>query len=94
MTGQQLKKAGLDRVESNNLDWLDRMRGLAESECALNGSVTIDTLRRWADTLDDQPDHPNAWGAVFRGSDWKCIGRVKSTYRSNHAREIKVWTLA
>lgn len=93
MNGQQLKMQGLDLVEQNNTTWVERMRDVAKIQCAtsLNGTVTTDNLRYWANATNDHPESPNAWGAVFRGKHWECVGRVKSGYRSNHAREIKVW---
>jgi len=57
----------------------------------MNGSVSADDLRRYADKHNDQPGHVNAWGSVFRGAGWRMVGRMKSTIPSNHAREIKVW---
>lgn len=92
-TGEQLKLDGIAQVAANNSTWIDRMRDLAigESILSMDGTVTSDNLRYLADRLGDHPKHQNAWGAVFRGPNWKCVGRTKSTYRTNHAREIKIW---
>jgi hypothetical protein len=35
----------------------------------------------------------NAWGSIFRGKEWECIGWRKSTRVSNHARAIRIWRL-
>ena len=92
MTGEQLKMEGLDRVEENNQRWVDKMRERAIEMCLVMGEVSSDELRYWADAANCHPEHQNAWGAVFRGTAWVFTGRwKKSTYKSNHAREIKIW---
>ena len=35
----------------------------------------------------------NAAGSLFRGKEWQCVGWVKSTRVSNHARMIRRWRL-
>lgn len=89
--GIDLKNAGLDLVELNNLTWVERMREIAKQFSSRFGFVSADDLRKYADETDDQPKHPNAWGSIFRGSGWHVIGRTKSTTPSAHAREIMVW---
>ena len=89
--GLFLRDNGLDSVENNNLTWVQRMRKIAQRICREQGEVCADDLRRIADSTADQPGHVNAWGAVFRGKDWRVIGRRKSITPSAHAREIKVW---
>jgi hypothetical protein len=44
------------------------------------------------------PDHPNAWGAIFRGryngDRWVATGDwVPSRHADGHARVVRVWTL-
>jgi hypothetical protein len=89
--GLFLRDNGLDSVENNNLTWVERMREIAKKISIEQGEVCADDLRRIADRANDNPDHVNAWGAVFRGSQWRVIGRRKSITPSAHAREIKVW---
>lgn len=91
MEGQQLKLKGISRVEGNNQEWLDWIREVAITYSQLHDQVTSDDLRRRADAQGYHPNHPNAWGAVFHGKHWRVVGRCKSKYLSNHAREIKVW---
>lgn len=92
LVGDARKKAGLDSVTDNNVTWLDRMRAVARRYVKLGGQVTVDQLREHADNCGDMPAHQNAWGAVFRGSEWVAIGFAKSTYATNNARRICVWT--
>ena len=92
-TGEQRKKEGLDIVESNTKKWILRVRAEAGRLARANGTVSADDLRRWSDDRNDHPHHPNAWGAVFRGKEWSPVGHKKSTYTTNNAREIKVWSL-
>ena len=67
------------------------MRKIAKRLSWEHGAVCADDLRRIANSTNDQPAHVNAWGAVFRGKDWRVIGRTKSITPTAHAREIKVW---
>ena len=87
----RLKATGMDAVENSNITWVELMRSHAIWTCAADGSVTADDVRKYAREIDWQPDSPNAYGAIFRGKRWQCIGRKKSEAPSNHAREIRVW---
>lgn len=91
MTGEQLQLDGLRAVYRSNVSWVERQRAAAQLISSLHGEVSVDDLRPRADARRDNPRHQNAWGAVFRGKGWRCIGRRKSRYKSNHAREIRVW---
>ena len=82
---------GLDAVEQHNTSWVKQMRRQARKICMTRGNVTSDDLHKFADSQDLQPSHHNAYGAVFRGKGWKCIGRCRSTRPSAHGREIKLW---
>ncbi len=85
------KQLGLDLVEDHNFSFVDHMRDLAIAISNRDGQVTSDDLRRAATRLGIEPDHQNAWGAIFRGKRWKPMGYVNSTLPSNHARVIRVW---
>ena len=87
--GLRLKESGLDSVEQNNLTWVERMRLWAKIHADIHGSVSADDVRRLA--KDDEPDHPNAYGSIFRPKEWRCVGRKVSETASCHGREIKVW---
>ena len=91
--GEQLKIDGLDRVATSNAEWLTWIRKHARYTCHKQGTVSADDLRTIADRHNRHPHHPNAWGAVFRGSEWELTGYKKSRYVSNHARRIAVWRL-
>lgn len=92
--GEALKEEGLDSVETKNKKFVDIMRARATELCLEFGRVTSDDLRRYAMELGIRPEHPNAWGSVFRGKKWTVVGRMKSKLASNHAREIRVWALS
>lgn len=92
--GQKLKDRGLELVEMNNSKFVSAMRSQAAAICKREHCVTSDDLREYALMVGVKPEHPNAWGAIFSGKKWECIGRIKSTLSSNHAREIRVWALA
>jgi len=90
--GIRLRDIGLDAVEDHNLTWVERMRIVAKNICDKQVTVSADDLRQYVVSHQDFPDHPNAWGSIFREKGWKMIGRKKSEAPSAHAREIKVWT--
>ncbi len=91
---KELADAGIQSVGTHNASFVDIMRAEARRIARAVGSVTSDDLRRYAKAHDLKPNHPNAWGAIFRGAEWKMVGRMKSKLMSNHAREIKVWGLS
>jgi len=88
---ETLKRHSLAKVETNAQAWLRIMRAEAIELCQRDGSVSTDELRLYAEHTLQLPEHDNWWGGVFRGPRWKVIGRRKSRWASNHAREIKVW---
>jgi len=91
--GMRLKNDGLTYNEMHNILWMDRMRKVAKTICARKNYVTTDDLRVYANSVDDQPDSPNCWGAVLKGQEWVSIKRVPSELPSNHGRFItaKKW---
>jgi len=89
--GRALKYAGIESVETNNMRFVDVMREIAKHISLRQGKVSCDDLREIADEAEFSPDHPNAWGSIFRGEHWQCIGRQQSAKKTNHAREIRVW---
>lgn len=90
--GRQAKEHGLDLIERHSDGFVQAARRYARTFASLNGTVTADDVRRWAEEHGMAPRHPNAWGAVFRG-DFVHQGYTQSTITSNHARTIKVWRL-
>jgi hypothetical protein len=91
LVGEQKKEEGRDRVEANNLEWLDWMRFHAVELVKWTGSVTTDDLHEIADKLGRQPTHKNAWGCIFREERWERTGYVKSKRPTANARPIGVW---
>lgn len=91
--GTALKEKGKDVVSSHAPSFLEIMRGVATVIAARKGRVTSDDLRLYATQNGIKPHHQNAWGAVFRGKEWRCGGFTRSTLTSNHARTIRVWQL-
>ncbi len=89
--GAALKDQGLAAVSVNADNFLRLMRATARRISDESGFCSTDNLRVIADRLGLVPHHPNAWGAIFTGKHWKEIGRQKSKYPGNHAREIRVW---
>ena len=91
--GLKLRDRGMDAVENHNLSWVKQMRRQARRICKVKGYVTTDDLRAIADLSNLQPLHRNAWGTVFRGSEWKPIALLRSTRPAAHGRKITAWAL-
>jgi hypothetical protein len=85
------REAGLERVAQNAGDWLSWIRLRARLISAKNGYVSASELRQVADYFNRQPHHPNAWGAVFRGKNWKLVGYKRNAQVSAHARRVGMW---
>lgn len=92
-TARARRDAGLKLVAEHNPHFVHLMREQALLIAERNGTVTSDDLREYANLHGIMPKHPNAWGSIFRGKHWRCVGRTKSRLTSNHRREIKVWGL-
>lgn len=93
LSGEVLKQSGIKKVSANNREWIDWIRAKAAQIALKAGVVSADDLRNIAAAHDREPAHPNAWGAVFRGSQWEIVGRKKSTTPSAHSRSINVYRL-
>lgn len=89
--GRTLKSDGQELVAGHNAEFVALMRAEAIRISNERGWVTSDDLRVYASQLDLAPSHPNCWGSLFRGPEWKVVGRRKSAVPENHAREIKIW---
>lgn len=89
--GQKLKEEGQALCESNNAQFVDRMRQAALIMAGQNGSVTVDDLRDYAGRLGIQPKSKAAWGCIFKGPGWKSVGFVRTRRPSSHARFIMQW---
>jgi len=91
LEGIKLREDGISRVRVNAALFVRVLREVAIRISDEEGTVTSDDLREYANEHGLKPHHPNAWGAIFRGNNWKVIGRTNSTYKTNHAREIRAW---
>lgn len=94
MDGVAQKQLGLGLVENSNQVFVQTMRGVARMIARENGSVTSDDLRLRAREMGMEPEHPNAWGAIFKGREWSVVGFEASGYPTNHGRIIRRWSLA
>lgn len=94
--GEVLRDEGMERVAEHNTDWLSDARREAARVCARQGVVSAVEVRQWADRANDglgyYPDHPNAWGSIFRGPQWQATGEwVQCQHPDGHARSVRVW---
>lgn len=91
--GEKLRDDGVKQVSEHNKAFISCMRAIADYLINRDGQTTTDDLRMYAEAHDIKPSHHNAWGCIFREKKYKAIGHIKSIYASNHAREIKIWTI-
>lgn len=89
--GSRLRDEGKARVAAKNRAFIDQMRSEARCISRRDGSVSIDALRSYAESIEWEPTHRNAWGTVFKGRGWKAIGWQQSRIPTNRARVIRVW---
>ncbi len=94
-TGEALKENGREAVAKNNRLFIEHMRSsaIAYLKQSPYNTMTVDRLRKLARALGMKPNHPNAWGAIFRGKDFVRIGYRPSQETSNHRRVVSVWKL-
>lgn len=91
---KRAREDGKQLVEDHNRGFVRHMRELALEICARKGQVDCDQLRQLAAEQGLAPVHPNAWGSIFRGRQWRPIGWKASRLTTNHARMIRVWSAA
>jgi hypothetical protein len=91
LQGRRLRDLGIESVSSHNTEWIDRARAIARQLIVYRLQVTADELRFVMG--DDEPDHPNAWGAVFKTKEFKRIGFKQSATKTRHAAIVGIWTL-
>jgi len=85
------KERGITAVAGNNRHFLTTARNIAIALCKQNGSVTADDVRR---NCPLEPLHPNAWGGIFRGKQWRFTGQFKqSDLVSRRGGYQRVWVL-
>ena len=82
---------GIRSVGVNSGVFVPALRSVARAISEDKGQVSSDELRAWAARHQIRPHTSHAWGAIFRGKQWQCIGRKKSSFVSNHGRQIHVW---
>ncbi len=92
--GLQLRDRGIDRVVDNNREWVESMRAQARRIARSRDSreVTVDDLRPFT-KLYGTPISNNAWGGIFRGSEWKLDRYRPSARGKRHGGRIGVWKL-
>ncbi len=85
-----MKYQGIKQVARNNEHFLEVARDIARRHAMRYGEVTSDDVRKRCPL---SPLHPNAWGAVFRGTEWESTGYRTSHAVSRHGGMNRVWRL-
>ena len=87
------RDAGILQVISNNECFVATARGIARILARRHGIVSCDDVRKILSEYGVSPKHGNAFGAIFRTKEWKCVGRSPSKIPENHGRYISTWRL-
>jgi hypothetical protein len=88
-SGEELKKAGIQRVIENNADYVAEARLMARRVAEARGYVSSDDIQElfppppWA--------HHNVMGAVFADPMFKPVKFVRSSRPSAHGRMIRLY---
>jgi len=90
-SGLARKRRGMSRNEARDAWFLSCIRTVAKRMSGEKGWVTSDRLRTYASLWRMKPRHPSAWGNVFRGHGWVCVGSEQSAIPGNHGRRIRRW---
>ena len=72
--GEVARDEGIQRPAADNAEWLTAASRDAARVAARHGTVSSVDIRRWADAANFHPFSPNAWGAIFSGSQWEHTG--------------------
>jgi len=84
------KTKGIALVATHNAAWLEEARAIAREICRQSGSVTAEDVR---DKIHTAPNHPNAWGAIFKSTEFTPIGFEPGRHVQGHCRVIRRWRL-
>lgn len=91
------KRRGMDRVESHNVEWRNRALTKMRDLCiAVGPGAYVSNNDVKALMGDDQPDHPNAWGPLWRAAAARGLVEmtdhtIKSTTAAANASRMQVW---
>ena len=89
--GLMFNNEGQRRVELHSGGFVGYVRDHAIAISKRHGAVSSDDLRLFAHAERIEPQHPNAWDAVFQGKRWECIGIKRSAVITNPGRAIRLW---
>ncbi len=85
---------GMEQVAKGNVRWIELAREVARAIAKAQGTVTADDVRHVFYARGHRPEHPNAWGAVFRGSGLRWTGAFNhSAVVAGHGNLQRVWEL-
>ena len=90
---RQKRDAGIKKVAGKNKAFLDLMRPVARDICRIQGWVSSNELRAWADMNGVAPNHYNAWGAVLTTKEFVPGEYIVSEQPQGHCNRVRRWTL-
>lgn len=97
--GQTGKQMGIAKATVSKNPQVETARRIART-LAANGPISIDDVTAELIKQGYEParpsvnDKPRVWkGAVFRSSEWVCVGEENARLATSHARPNKLWAL-
>lgn len=91
----QAGKRGVSQVQEHNRWFVREARIRAHRHALEHGTVTADDIRLGMEAEGIYPEHSNAWGAVFRGREWRWTGEYRtSRLVQGHGNRQRVWAVA
>lgn len=89
--GRNLRDNAILTLEEKRIEWINKARDFAIKIAKKDGRVTINDVRKHIELPEDY--HPNTWGAVLRGKQFKAIGFDQALHPAAHARTIRLYQL-
>jgi hypothetical protein len=94
--GETLRDKGIQKVASNNENWLESCIEAATTYVRSKPDFTGEDIRFHCESMIGGPRHPNGWGALINALIKRKVIRANGEYRiprdkTSHARKVQVY---
>jgi hypothetical protein len=94
--GETLRDKGIQKVASNNDNWLESCIQAATAYVRSKPNFTGEDIRFHCESTIGRPKHPNGWGALINALIKRKVIRANGEYRTprdktSHARKVQVY---
>lgn len=91
--GEAAKQEGLKILEQHNGNFLEACRTVAVLLIRRYEKTTAETVIAYIGGIPKELDEKHLPGAIFNDRRFISVGRVRSTHKAAHRREVKEWAL-